>query len=84
MGKNLFDERFIKGIGAGLVLSIACGFAYWLITSIVPIETDLWYVGMGYVIGCGILKYSHGVQKKFAVLAVICTALSMFIGDGPK
>jgi hypothetical protein len=74
-------QRFPRALLAGLLCAVGLGIAYGMVTSLVRIEAEIFYLGIGWTIGMVIQKAGHGVGVKFAVLGAVLTLLAVLIGD---
>jgi hypothetical protein len=75
------NKRFITAILVGIVSAVALGLVYGVILSIVHIQLEIMFIGIGWCVGTAIQKYSRGVGKRFCVLGAVCTFLAILIGD---
>lgn len=75
------NQRFQKAILFGGAATIASIIAYVVISTILPFELSLLYIGFGYGIGYVIRTYGKGVQPRFSILGAILMAICFLIGD---
>jgi hypothetical protein len=75
------NQRFVKALLYGGAATVAAIIVYVIISSILPFELSLLYVGFGYGIGYVIRTYGKGVQPRFSVLGAVFAILLFVIGD---
>lgn len=75
------NQRFQKAVLYGGAATIASIIAYAIISSILPFQLSLLYVGFGYGIGYVIRTYGKGVQPRFSILGAGLAVLCFLIGD---
>lgn len=75
------NKRFFVALLAGLGAAIGLGLLYGIVLSLVHIQLEVMYLGIGWCVGMVIQKCGHGAGNKFCVLGAICTFLAIFIGD---
>ena len=77
-------QRFTRAVLFGLLTSIGLTFAYVIVNKLmfgIGFVFDIFYVGIGYVIGLVIQKTGHGVQAKFSILAAVFCVMIIIFGD---
>ena len=72
-----FQKALLFGIPAALIIGILFGF----INRILPLDFQILYVLVGYLIGETVKETGHGIQIQFAILAVVLTLTAYLIGD---
>lgn len=75
------NQRFVKALLYGGAATVAAIIAYAIISSILPFELSLLYVGFGYGIGYVIRTFGKGVQPRFSILGAVLMAICFLIGD---
>ena len=75
--KQLFQRALLYAVPASIVIGILAGY----INRLLPLEFEIIYIGVGYLIGEIVKETGHGIQIQFAVLAVVLTLLAYLIGD---
>ncbi|MEG0077552.1 hypothetical protein [Anaerorhabdus sp.] len=73
------NQRFQRGILAGVVATIVLMVAYGWLSQMLRIEFSVAFLLIGYGIGWAIRTYGRGVQMKFSILGAVC-AVVCFIG----
>ena len=74
------NQRFMRALLYGTLVSVGLCIAYGLISSLLSIEFSYAFVGIGYLIGLTIQKMGRGVQVKFSVLAAVLAVLTFVFG----
>ena len=72
-----FQKALLFAFPAALLIGIAFGY----INRFLPLDFQILYVIVGYLIGEIVKETGHGIQIQFAVLAVVLTLLAYLIGD---
>jgi hypothetical protein len=75
------NQRFMRALLYGTLVSVGLCIAYGLISSLLSIEFSYAFVGIGYLIGLTIQKMGRGVQVKFSVLAAVLAVLTFVFAD---
>lgn len=75
------NQRFMRALLYGTLVSVGLCIAYGLISSLLSIEFSYAFVGIGYLIGLTIRKMGRGVQVKFSVLAAVLAVLTFVFAD---
>ena len=75
------NQRFLRALLYGTLVSVGLCVAYGLISSLLGIEFSYAFVGIGYLIGMTIQKKGRGVQVKFSVLAAVLAVLTFVFAD---
>jgi len=75
------NQRFVKALLYGGGATVASIIVYALISSILPFELSLLYIGFGYGIGYVIRTFGKGVQPRFSILGAVLMAICFLIGD---
>ncbi len=75
------NQRFQKALLFGGAASVVSIIAYAVISSILPFELSILYIGFGYGIGYVIRTYGKGVQPRFSMLGAGLAVLCFLIGD---
>ncbi|SJZ36100.1 hypothetical protein [Anaerorhabdus furcosa] len=73
------NQRFQRGVLAGIIATIVLMIGYGWLSQILRIEFSVAFLLIGYAIGWAIRTYGRGVQLKFSILGAIC-AVVCFIG----
>lgn len=75
------NQRFAKGLVAGLGSAIVLAIVYAFITNLIHIQFSILYIGVGYIIGQSILNIGHGVKQKFKILGAVCAIIFILLAD---
>ena len=75
------NQRFMRALLYGTLVSVGLCIAYGLISSLLSIEFSYAFVGIGYLIGLTIQKMGRGVHVKFSVLAAVLAVLTFVFAD---
>lgn len=75
------NQRFIAAVAAGIVTAVVCGIAYGLLMRVIPVESSIFYVLIGWCVGYVIRKVGRGVHKRFGIAGALCVVLAIIIGD---
>ena len=75
------NERFQNALVVGIATTVGLCIGYSIVCSVLDIEFQILYVGIGYLIGLAIQKAGRGVQLRFSVLAAVLATLCFIIGD---
>ena len=75
--KQRFQRALLYAVPASIVIGILAGY----INRLLPLEFEIVYIGVGYLIGEIIKEFGRGVQIHFAILGVVLTAVAFLIAD---
>lgn len=75
------NQRFIRGLLAGLGSAIGLAFVYAFITSLIRIQFSVLYIFVGYLIGMAIQNMGHGVKRSFNILGAVCAVIFILLAD---
>ncbi|MCR5795185.1 MAG: hypothetical protein K6G61_07565 [Solobacterium sp.] len=75
------NQRFAAAVAAGIGTAIVCGIAYGLLMRLIPVESSIFYVLIGWCVGYVIRTVGRGVHKRFGIAGALCVVLAIVIGD---
>lgn len=74
-------QRFLQAVLYGVPTAIACSIGLGILQRMLPIQFQIFYLGVGYIIAYVIRTFGRGVHIRFSVLAAVLTALSLLFAD---
>ncbi len=77
----LNGTQYLKTIGIGLLISIACGIVLGVVISVLSITSSFFYILAGFVVARGITTVSGIQSKQMAVLSVILSFICFVVGE---
>lgn len=75
--RQRWNRAVLFAIGGTILSIIVCVFVQRLI----HLRSALFYIVAAYFLSWLILESGHGVQKKFSILAALCTAIVILFSD---
>lgn len=74
-------QRFHKALLYGIPTAIGCAIVLGILQRMLPIQFQLFYLGVAYVIAYVVRTFGRGVHIKFSYLAGGLTLLSLLLAD---
>ncbi|MGN1343938.1 MAG: hypothetical protein ACI4U3_05120 [Traorella sp.] len=74
-------QRWKKALICAILATIVSSIVIGMIQHLLHITSSLFSFALAFFISYVILETGHGVQKKFSILAVICTIVAIIISD---
>ena len=75
------NQRFTNALLVGIAASILCGIVLGYVLRFLPITFEIFYLGVGYVVGYAIRTYGRGVQPRFSILGAVLTLVAILMAD---
>ena len=75
--RQRWNRALMFAIGGTVLSIVVCVFVQRLI----HLRSALFYIAAAYFLSWLILESGHGVQKKFSILAAVCTVIVILLSD---
>lgn len=75
------NQRFYRALVYGILCALGCGVGLGILQRMLPIQFQLFYVGVGYAVAYVVREYGRGVHVKFSYLAGGLTLVALLLAD---